>query len=271
MKNCKCQDVKEPEKRIKQNAVNTLRELKEHKLIEKAKQGEQSALLALYEQYMPLFKKLCRNRANYSNVLETDDLMQECFIALKLAVKRYSFDTESSFKTYLFNCIKWHLYRVTTQLAFVPGYQLQMIIKIKKFREDYEKKYGYRPDNGIVMHEFFISGDCLRELDVLKDLKVTSLDVPIDEDGESTLADLLPGVNDLEEKTIKKLSITQFWEVLNDILLPAESEIIKLFYLASLTVPQIAEHTGDTEKQIRQLQQQALKKLRMRKKLKEII
>lgn len=37
MKNCKCQDVKEPEKRIKQNAVNTLRELKEHKLIEKAK------------------------------------------------------------------------------------------------------------------------------------------------------------------------------------------------------------------------------------------
>lgn len=56
MKNCKCQDVKEPEKRIKQNAVNTLRELKEHKLIEKAKQGEQSALLALYEQYMPLFK-----------------------------------------------------------------------------------------------------------------------------------------------------------------------------------------------------------------------
>lgn len=160
---------------------------------------------------------------------------------------------------------------MTTQLAFVPGYQLQMIIKIKKFREDYEKKYGYRPDNGIVMHEFFISGDCLRELDVLKDLKVTSLDVPIDEDGESTLADLLPGVNDLEENTIKKLSITQFWEVLNDILLPAESEIIKLFYLASLTVPQIAEHTGDTEKQIRQLQQQALKKLRMRKKLKEII
>ena len=111
----------------------------------------------------------------------------------------------------------------------------------------------------------------MRELDVLKDLKVTSLDVPIDEDGESTLADLLPGVNDLEENTIKKLSITQFWEVLNDILLPAESEIIKLFYLAGLTVPQIAEHTGDTEKQIRQLQQQALKKLRMRKKLKEII
>lgn len=271
MKNCKCQDVKEQGKRIKQNVVNTLRELKEHKLIEKAKQGEQSALLALYEQYTPLFKKLCRNRANYSNVLETDDLMQECFIALKLAVKRYSFDAESSFKTYLFNCIKWHLYRVTTQLAFVPGYQLQMIIKIKKFREDYEKKYGYKPDNGLVMHEFFISGDCLRELDVLKDLKVTSLDVSIDEDGESTLADLLPGVNDLEENAVKKLSITQFWELLNDILLPAESEIIKLFYLDGLTVSQIAEHTGDTEKQVRQLQQQALKKLRMRKKLKEII
>ena len=253
------------------NDVRMSRELKERELIEKAKKGDKLALLALYEQYTPLFQKLCRNRANYSNVLETDDLMQECFIALKLAVKRYSFDAESSFKTYLFNCIKWHLYRVTTQLAFVPGYQLQMIIKIKKFREDYEKKYGHMPDNGLVMHEFYISGDCLRELDVLKDLKVTSIDVPIDEDGESTLADLLPGVNDLEEKTVKKLSITQFWELLNKILLPAESEIIKLFYVDGLTVPQIAEHTGDTEKQVRQLQQQALKKLRMRKKIKEII
>ena len=97
------------------------------------------------------------------------------------------------------------------------------------------------------------------------------MDVPIDEDGESTLADLLPGVNNLEENTVKKLSITQFWELLNDILLPAESEIVKLFYLDGQTVSQIAEHTGDTEKQVRQLQQQALKKLRMRKKIKEII
>ena len=268
MKNCRCKTL---EMQRMRNDARMSRELKERELIGKAKQGDKSALLALYEQYTPLLKKLCRNRADYSNVLETDDLLQECFIALKLAVKRYNFDAESSFKTYLFNCIKWHLYRVTAQLAFVPEYQLQMIIKIKKFREDYEKKYGHMPDNGIVMHEFYISGDCLRELDVLKDLKVTSLDVPIDEDGESTLADLLPGVNNLEENTVKKLSITQFWELLNDILLPAESEIIKLFYLDGLTVLQIAEHTGDTEKQVRQLQQRTLKKLRMRKKIREII
>ena len=50
-----------------------------------------------------------------------------------------------------------------------------------------------------------------------------------------------------------------------------DNKIIKLFYLDGLTVPQIAEHTGDTEKQVRHLQQRALKKLRMRQKLKEII
>ena len=108
-----------------------------------------------------------------------------------------------------------------------------------------KKSTGISRNNGLVMHEFFISGDCLHELDVLKDLKVTSLDVPIDEDGESTLADLLPGVNNLEENTVKKLSITQFWELLNDILLPAESEIVKLFYLDGQTVSQIAEHGED--------------------------
>lgn len=74
-----------------------------------------------------------------------------------------------------------------------------------------------------------------------------------------------------KKKTVRKLSIAEFWEILNDVLLPAESEVIKLFYLDNLTVSKIAEHTGDTEQQIRQLQQQALKKLRMRKKIKEII
>lgn len=127
------------------------------------------------------------------------------------------------------------------------------------------------PDNALVMREFFISRDYLRELDILKELKVTSIDVPIGENNESTLAELLPGVTDLEEKTVKRLFIAEFWEILNDVLLPAECEVIKLFYLDNLTVAKIAENTGDTEKQVRQLQQQALKKLRMRKKIKEII
>ena len=144
-------------------------------------------------------------------------------------------------------------------------------LQIKKFRENYEKQHGHMPDNALVMREFLISRDYLQELDILKDLKITSIDVPIGEDDESTLAELLPGETDLEEKTVKRLSIAEFWEILNDVLLPAESEIIKLFYLDNLTVSKIAEHTGDTEQQIRQLQQQALKKLRMRKKIKEII
>lgn len=245
--------------------------LEEKEMIVQAKQGNKEALLRLYEKYLPLFKKLCRNRASYCNVLEIDDLCQECFIALKQAVKHYSFDADTSFMSYLYTCIKRHLSRVTARLSYIPTYQLQMMLEIKQFRDDYEKEYGRKPDDGMVMHEFYISADCLRELDALKDLKVTSLDVPIDEEGENTLSDLLPGANDLEEKAIKSLSVVHFWKMLDDILLPAESEVIKLFYLDGFTVKQVAEHTGDTEKQVRKLQQQALRKMRMRHKLKEII
>ena len=271
MKNCehKASEVSEMQRMC--NDVRMSRELKERELIEKAKQGDKPALLALYEQYTPLLKKLCRNRADYSNVLETDDLMQECFLALKSATNRYSFNREASFKTYLYSRAKWHLNRVITKHSNFTGNQLSMILQIKKFRESYEKEHGRVPDDGLVMHEFLISRDFLRELDILKDLKVTSIDVPISEESENTLAELLPGVTDLEEKAVKKLSVAEFWEILNDILLPAESESIKLFYLDGLTVSQIAEHTGDTEKQVQQLRQQALKKLRMRRKIKEII
>ncbi len=246
-------------------------DLTEIETIKQAKQGNSSALLALYEQYTPAFKKLCRFRADYSNTLEFDDLLQECFLALENAVNSYSFEHGTSFMTYLYSCTKKHLNRVITKHSNFTENQLSMILQIKEFRESYKKQHGRMPDNGLVMREFFISRDYLRELDILKDLKVTSIDVPIGEDDESTLAELLPGVTDLEEKTIKKLSIAEFWEILNDVLLPAESEVIKLFYLDNLTVSQIAAHTGDTERQVRQLQQQALKKLRMQRKIKEII
>ena len=121
------------------------------------------------------------------------------------------------------------------------------------------------------MHELGISADYLRELDALKDLKITSLDVPVDDEGENALVDLLPSVTDLEEKAIKSLSVLQFWGALDTILLPAESEIIKLIYLDNMTIAQVSEFTGDTEKQVRRLQQQAFRKLRMRQTIKEIV
>ena len=62
-------------------------DLLEIETIKKAKQGEQEALLCLYEKYLPLFKKLCRNRADYSNVLEVDDLLQESFLVQKFLNK----------------------------------------------------------------------------------------------------------------------------------------------------------------------------------------
>ena len=112
-------------------------DLSEIKTITQAKQGDKLALLALYDQYLPLFKKLCRNRADYSNVLEVDDLLQECFLALESATNSYSFEREASFKTYLYSCVKWHLTRVIAKHSNVTENQLTLILQIKKFRENY--------------------------------------------------------------------------------------------------------------------------------------
>ena len=74
MKNCRCKTL---EMQRMRNDARMSRELKERELIGKAKQGDKSALLALYEQYTPLLKKLCRNRADYSNVLDFDISMDD--------------------------------------------------------------------------------------------------------------------------------------------------------------------------------------------------
>ena len=246
-------------------------DLLEIETIKKAKQGEQEALLCLYEKYLPLFKKLCRNRADYSNVLEVDDLLQESFRAMESAVNSYSFEREASFKTYLYSCVKWHLNRVMAKHSNVTENQLSLILQIKKFRESYEEQHGHIPDSYLVMREYFISREYLRELDVLKDLKVTSIDVPIGEDGENTLKDLLPGVDDLEERVVKRLSVVQLWESLESCLLPEELKIIKMIYLDRLTFKEISEITGRSETNVRTVQERSLKKLRMRQKLKDIL
>ena len=271
MKKCRCKALKVPEMQRMCNAVRMSRELEERELIEKAKQGDKSALLALYEQYLPFFKKLCRNRADYSNVLDCDDLLQECFLALKLALKSYTFEHGTAFVTYLYTCTKRHLQKVMTSFSPLSRFQVSMILKIKQFREDYEKWYGKLPEDGLIMHEFCISSDCLRELDTLRDLKAVSLDGPVGENGDCTLADLLPSETDLEERTVKRLSIVQLWEFLGSCLLPEELKIIELLYLERQTFKSVAEMTGKTEAEIQTIQTRSLKKLRKKEKLKDYL
>lgn len=246
-------------------------DLAEKEMIVQAKQGNKEALLCLYKKYLPLFKKLCRNRADYSNVLDCDDLLQETYISLENAVKNYTFEHEATFMTYLYTCTKRHLQKVMTNCSLIPSYQVSMILKIKQFREDYERQHGKKPENGLVMHEFCISSDCLRELDILKDLKEISLDAPVDENQDCTLADLLPCKTDLEERTIKKLSIVQLWNFLESCLLPEELKIIELLYLEKQTFKNVAEMTGKTQVEIRTMQIKSLKKLRMKEKLKDFL
>lgn len=271
MKNCRCKALKVPEMQRMCNAVRMSRELEERELIEKAKQGDKSALLALYEQYLPLFKKLCRNRADYSNILDCNDLLQECFLALKLALKNYTFEHGTAFVTYLYTCVRRHLRKIVTNCSFLSSYQVNMILKIKQFREDYEQQHGKLPEDGLIMHEFCISADCLRELDILRDLKAVSLDSPVGENGDCTLADLLPSETDLEERTVKKLSIVQLWEFLESCLLPEEMKIIELLYLERQTFKKVAEMTGKTEAEIQTIQKRSLKKLRKKEKLKDYL
>ena len=231
--------------------------MSEAEMILLAQQGDEEALLCLYRKYLPLFKKLCRNRADYSNILDCDDLLQECFLALKLALKNYTFEHGTAFVTYLYTCTKRHLQKVMTSFSPLSRFQVSMILKIKQFREDYERRYGKLPEDGLIMHEFCISSDCLRELDILRDLKA--------------VADLLPSETDLEERTIKKLSIVQLWGFLESCLLPEELKIIELLYLERQTFKNVAEMTGKTEAEIQTIQKRSLKKLRKKEKLKDYL
>jgi len=240
--------------------------------------GNNSLLMELWNQNSGIIRKAC---GKFAGRLEPEDARQECFFAFTEAVKEYDPEAGATFAGYLLNRCVWHLSRYYEQaggLIRIPVYQRQAIRKHRQFTRAFYQTNGRQPEDREVCAALKLSPGQHEQLK--KDALCVYLDsldapLPMDTEHDLYLRDRIPDAGrDIEEEAAAGLYNLErrkaVWKAVNSLDKQQERDAVKLYYLDGLTYDQTGEVMGISRERVRVILKEAMRKLRTRKKYREL-
>ena len=234
-------------------------------ILERAKQSREKLIRHNLRLVVSIAKKY------RASGLPLIDLIQEGNIGLMTAVERYDPELGYRFSTYATFWIRQAIGRAVANLSRtirVPVHMHDLISKVRRTEAQLEQQYG-RPATDQELAQTL-------ELDVERIEqarsaipRTSSLDKPIGEDGESTIGDLLPDPqsDEVVDQAVTGAIRDQIRRSLEN-LTERERGVLELrFGLGEgnrqpQTLAEIAEHYGISRERVRQIEKEALAKLR---------
>ena len=195
------------------------------------------------------------------------DLIQEGNIGLLKAIDKYDYRKGFKFSTYATWWIKQAITRAiadTGKIIRVPVHMAETITRVKQERARLSQKLGVEPTPEMI-------GECLgmpasKVIDALNaDRDAGSLEMPIGEDGETLLIDIIPDKTDIDEPIFKAALREALIREIKT-LTPREQKVLRMRFGLDdgiyRTLEEVGAEFGVTRERIRQIEAKALRKLR---------
>lgn len=223
---------------------------------------------SLYEKNLPLVRSFIKPYTAYESM---EDLLQEAYFGLWEAVHHYETTENVLFMTYARFWIKQAVTRYIEKcgsVVKVPSHARKKMIRYKKTVHELEQELCRTPTDKEIADRVGISVRLLLELRAQMQ-GVVSLDTPITNDDNLTLADTIRDDYNLENEAIDKIyaehSKNELWGIVEYYASIRESHIIKEYYLHNKSMPEIAREQGITTGRVREIKEKGLRRLRIGK------
>lgn len=258
------EDVRQYIREIRQYPLLTPAE--EASLARRCAAGDEEALHRMVSSNLRLVVAIAREYAGRGAALL--DLIQEGSIGLIIAARKFDPGRELRFSTYASKWIRQRIGRYLTdhaEVIRVPAYTAERMRKLMNETTDFQSREGRAPSAAELSQRMELSEEKVAQILQLAP-EISSLDVPVGENGENALGDLIPGDEELEPQAIL---IRQEMKALIDSLLfqlnERQQQILRLRYGLEdgvcLSLGKIGEKLGISKERARQIEYQAIKRL----------
>ncbi len=222
----------------------------------------------LYEQNKGLIHKLVYPMSVNS---EMDDLMQEGFLGLWEAAKRYDPGSGTKFVTYAGFWITQRAQRFSCgdRLKKLPLHIFQAMCKCKRLYH----QYGADLDDEFLKSQLEMNDEMFQRVkdELQKQQTIISLDEMLhsEERDSASVGDMIPADGNLEEETLDRMITDEFWECVG-IVGETGKTVLEKRYIDQKNFREIGAEMGISRQRVDQLEKKALKRLRESRKFKDI-
>jgi RNA polymerase primary sigma factor len=234
----------------------------------KARNEIKAAREEMLKAHLRLVASIARKYHRKSS-LDLLDLIQEGNLGLMRAIEKYDYRRGFKISTYAVWWIRQSIARAIADQARtirIPAHMTENAAKVLRERRRLYQKEGCDPRPAEIASR--IGMPVARVEQVLSMVQEpTSLDAPVGEDGDATLADLIKAPDAVDPHAAAEASALQkiVSEALAD-LTPREQRILRMRFgigsTADHTLEEIGKEFGVTRERIRQIEAKALEKLR---------